>query len=191
MNEKQVISELKKRNTKILKSVYETYQPMFLSWAGKKYASLSPVIIEDVYSEAVIDFYENIIKGKYKHHSSIKTYLFTLGRNKLVNIIKHKMMHQSKEEKIIGITTTRMEISPERENQKNEHIAIVKKMMDELCQDCRKVLTSFYFHDKSMNEIAEEMNYKNANVAKSKKNLCFKKLQKLTKQLYAKADFFE
>ena len=191
MNERQVIKQLRNRNTQALKLVYDKYRTAFINWAGAKYSNVGRVVIEDVYSEAILDFYENVVKDKYRRQSSLKTYIFTLGRNKLVNIIKKRIVHQTKEPEIIIETENRAIMNPEGAHFISENAKIVKELMNELCNDCREVLTLFYFHELSMSKIAEKMGYKNANVAKSKKNVCFKKLAKLVQKKYTKADFFE
>ena len=190
MTEKQIVNELRQGNTKVLKQVYNHYKDPFVSWAGMKYNTVARVVLEDVYSDVVLDFYENVTKGKYKRRASIKTYLFTLGRNKIVNIINKKITHKNKETDLIGIVESNSIINPETEQHLTENATIIKDLMNQMCTDCRKVLTLFYFHELSMQKIAEKMGYKNANVAKSKKRECFKKLEKLAQQQYEKADFF-
>lgn len=89
------------RNTYVLKQVYQKHHEPFMAWALGKFPTVEMVGIEDVYSEAVVDFYENILKEKYKYWASIKTYSFTLGRNKIVNIIQKKITHQKKTTEIV------------------------------------------------------------------------------------------
>lgn len=190
MTEKELVQELKQRNTNVLKQVYQKHKDSFKAWASGKFPTVETETIEDVYSEAVIDFYENILKKKYKHSASIKTYLFTLGRNKIVNIIQKGITHQRKTDEIIIQEESRATVSPEATQRQNEQAAVVKALMSKLCKNCRQVLTLFYFDELSMKEIAEEMNYKNANVSKTKKRDCFKKLMKLAKEKYSKTDFF-
>jgi predicted DNA-binding protein YlxM (UPF0122 family) len=66
---------------------------------------------------------------------------------------------------------------------KNEFIKdTVKKYLNEQCEDCKKVLELYYFKDLDMKTIAEEMGYKNADVAKKKKYECFKKLAEMVRK---------
>lgn len=190
MTEKQIVHELQQRNTDALKQVYQKHREPFMAWASGKFPTVEMVIIEDVYSEAVVDFYENILKNKYQHSASIKTYLFTLGRNKIVNIIQKKMTHQSKSDEIIIQEENRGLVNPEAEQRQSEQAAIIKTLLSQLCEDCRQVLTLFYFYEHSMKEIAEKLNYKNANVSKTKKRECLKQLMDLAKEKYKKTDFF-
>lgn len=190
MTEKQLVHELQQGNTEVLKQVYQSHKTAFIAWASGKFPTVETVIIEDVYSEVVVDFYENILKNKYKHSASIKTYLFTLGRNKIINIIQKKITHQSKSDEIIIQEEGRGLVNPEAEQQQSEQSEIIKTLMSQLCEDCQQVLTLFYFYEHSMKEIAEKLNYKNANVSKTKKRDCLKQLMDFAKEKYKKTDFF-
>lgn len=52
----------------------------------------------------------------------------------------------------------------------------ISKAIEKLPEDCQKVLKLFYFNEYDMESIARELNYKNADTAKSKKSLCMKSL---------------
>ena len=102
MNEKRIISALTNGDSDALKEVYHHYRQPFIMWSSARFSQVDKTVIEDVYSDLVLDFYENIRKGKYKKQASIKTYLFTLGRNKLINITKKSAMHYKKEIDILS-----------------------------------------------------------------------------------------
>jgi RNA polymerase sigma factor (sigma-70 family) len=190
MNEKRIISALTDGDSDALKEVYHHYRQPFIRWSSARFSSMDRAVIEDVYSDVVLDFYENIRKGKYQKQASLKTYLFTLGRNKLINIAKRSAMQSSKESEIISDLEERTTINPILEQQSDENNNIVHNKMKELCGDCQQILTLFYYHNLSMAEIAEKMGYKNSNVSKSKKNVCYNKLKELLQEAYSKADFF-
>lgn len=190
MNEKSIIHALQQGDTTALQAVYQEYRQSFLYWARGKFAQLDQTIIEDAYSDLVLDFYENLQNGKYSHQAAIKTYLFTMGRNKLINITKKQALHYVKQNEIIAEVEQQTIINPIRKQQENENSDILQSVMKEMCEDCRSVLMLFYFHNLSMEKIAEKMDYKNANVAKSKKNVCYQKLKKLMQAAYEKVDFF-
>ena len=66
--------------------------------------------------------------------------------------------------------------------QEEEHIKeTVKNLLNNQCKDCKKVLELYYFKELNMEQIAEEMGYKNANVAKKKKYECLKKVMQSVK----------
>lgn len=190
MNEKRIIESLNAGETKALQEVYHEYRQPFRLWIKSRFSSVNVETIDDVFSDVVLDFYENVKRGKYSPTASLKTYLFTLGRNKIINIVKKKAMHYTKEHQIIAEVEERTTVNPFQEQQKNEQHTVIQEAMKSLCDDCRNILTNFYYHGLSMNEIADKMGYKNSDVAKSKKNVCYKKLKKQVQELYSKTDFF-
>lgn len=54
----------------------------------------------------------------------------------------------------------------------------ISNAIEKLPDDCQQVLKLYYFKEFDMESVAREMDYKNANTAKSKKSLCMKKLIK-------------
>jgi RNA polymerase sigma-70 factor (ECF subfamily) len=57
----------------------------------------------------------------------------------------------------------------------------VAEMVRELKDPCKSILKYFYYRGFSMDEIAQEMNYKNASTVKAQKVRCIKELQGLIK----------
>ena len=72
------------------------------------------------------------------------------------------------------------EVTDEFEGEE-ENKEMVRKYLEQLDGNCRKVLELYYLQGMKMEEIARELGYKNANVAKKKKSLCLKKLAELVK----------
>ena len=75
-------------------------------------------------------------------------------------------------------------MSEEEKQYKLDDISIA---ISRLPKDCQRLLKLYYFKEYDMTSIARELNYKNADTAKSKKSVCMKKLlielNKLTKIL--------
>ena len=65
--------------------------------------------------------------------------------------------------------------------------ADLMKVMDQLGENCKKILLLFYYENKSMKEIVTELPYENEQVVRNKKSKCLKKLEQLVtgnKNLY-------
>lgn len=56
---------------------------------------------------------------------------------------------------------------------------IIESLYRESREPCRSLLFAFYVQNKSMEELAEEMNYKNADTVKNVKYKCLQRLRKL------------
>lgn len=115
--------------------------------------------------------------------SATSTYLFAIGKYKLINALK-------REKRITYKSDLHLIKGQEQENFVNEeeklyNLEQIRTAIENLPEDCQRVLKLFYFNEYDMESIAREMGYKNADTAKSKKSLCMKKLitelNKLTK----------
>ena len=165
--------QLSKRNNEVLGDVYEHYRDWFVKWLTGKY-HIEKDIALDIYQDAIIALYENALKGKLKAKSSLKTYLYTLGRNLLINRLK-------KEQRII-YTENRPENATQIENlelfseptPKQKQVA---KLLLQLGEPCKTILELYYYYNWDLKDIALRMEYNNANVVKTQKARCVKRFK--------------
>jgi RNA polymerase sigma-70 factor (ECF subfamily) len=189
LNEEKLIDDFRKHDIGSLKFLYQEYRKDFVKWASFKY-TIGEEEAADVYSDAVIDVYHNIVNGRYQKSStaSLKSYLYEVGKNKILNILNKNRISETH----LKIIYSRSDSSYNLETGKNaEMVEKVKELMNLIDQKCRKVLTLYYFHSLSMDMIAKEMDFKNDDVAKNKKLKCFKRLQALVFERFKRTDFFE
>ncbi|MCB0847786.1 MAG: hypothetical protein KDE26_31250, partial [Bacteroidetes bacterium] len=98
-----LLQELKSGNQKLLQKLYETHREAFGRWAMKQY-KCSDDLAGEAYQKAFIAFYYNVREGKLTElNSSVKTYLFAIGKNVIRDQFKLKQ-NQTEEldEKIAG-----------------------------------------------------------------------------------------
>ena len=139
----------------------------------------------DAFQDAVIALFNNFSAGKsLQETTTLKTYLFAIGMNKLIDLAgkQSKMVTFSGDWEINSQNGLEMatEASGEFEREE-ENKEMVRKYLEQLDGNCRKVLELYYLQGMKMEEIAKELGYKNANVAKKKKSLCLKKLSDLVR----------
>lgn len=190
ISDEEIIIEFKKNNTKHLNYLYNTYRGEFVNWAVGRF-SIDNEDAADVFSDAIIDVYHNIVNDKYKKMSgaSLKSYLFEIGKNKLLNI-SAKSKVSEKHLGIIARQESRSYESAYEKNIKTELVTNVRSMLGMIDEKCRKVLSMFYFYNVSMSLIAEKLGMKSEDVAKNKKLKCMKKLQEIVFEKFDKSDFF-
>ena len=177
-----VIDEIKSGKEEALVAIYKEHRDAFINWAGQNY-SCSSDDAKDVFQNTIIKFYNNVTTGKLTELTSdLRTYLFAIGKYELLNRIRksNSTVTLPIDSVINGINEPNHTEFMDQEEQ--EFVKeTVKKHLALQCEDCQKVLDLYYFQEKSMQEIANEMGYKNADVAKKKKYECFKKLAKMVK----------
>jgi len=180
------LQEIRNGNEAPMIIIYENYREEFIVWAGRKY-QLDQEDAVDVFQESVICFYRNVVRGKVETiSSSVKTYLFAIGKN----IIRDKL----KKNDPLKVTQEIGEIDVSHQPEimeliyNEERAELVKQLMQELQEPCNSLLRLFYYFNLSMKEIAQKMQYKNENVAKTQKMRCLNALKEKIKKRFNKDD---
>lgn len=169
-----ILSKLRTGDESPIMELYKLHRNEFIVWAKANYKA-SPEQAKDAFQEAVLDFHQNVITGVLvEFTSSIKTYLFQIGKYKLLNIIKkeHRITYHDNLQLIEG---KEMEDYMDDENKAHSQEQLTNAI-NKLPEDCQKVLKLYYFNEFDMDSIARELKYKNSDTAKSKKSVCMKNL---------------
>lgn len=166
---------IKQGDKTLLKELYAKFRTPFLKWAHWRYTD-DPEEIYDVYQQAFTIFYFNVRDGKFDGlHSSIKTYLFGIGKNLLNKKYQSKALTDSIDDiKEINLPTEN--IFDRYEN--NHRQQLVNTILANVGEPCKSILEKYYFQNFTMEAIAENMGYKTAMVAKKKKCECLIKIRK-------------
>ncbi len=192
LDKKQEILELIKSNDhKSIANVYKSYRNEFIAFACKKYA-VSPEEAKENYQQAFLITINNIKNGRLTHlTSSLKTYLFQVGRNQINNELKRNA-RQSNIESQHGIYEDNInDFDFNNYNEKEYKIKkVIRESFQKLSDTCRKLLSLFYFEKKRHEEIMTIMNYANIDSVKTQKYKCFKRLETVVRSEYSITDFF-
>ena len=150
----EIIQKIRAGGQTELGMIYEEYRTEFLQWITREY-DCSMDDGKDLYQLVILIFYDNIKRGKLEHLvSSIKTYLFGIGKN----LAKDNMR---KEKKFIPINQEKW-IKEYLIDEPDQHIddnifGMAKKALVKLGQPCQRLIELFYYENKSMQEITEAM----------------------------------
>lgn len=154
-----------------LASIYKTYRSNFLNFS--KNLTNDEEMTIDCFQEAVISLYENLTIGKITdQNSTIKTYLFAIGKNKILNAQKKKA-NQTK----LALERTEVEEVQKQKEQLDFNKTLLNKGFDLLGQRCKEVLIRYYYHGYSIEAIMNDMNYKNENTVKAHKSRCLSQIR--------------
>jgi len=158
-----------------------------LQYAYKRFG-LSGLDIEDLVQEALLTMFNNVQSGKLTSLTcNLKTYVIGILKNIALMRLREKNpfvgdINLSDDEDTVDPIDLEvakaalrkwLENDGEAELRENAVHDIVINMTD----PCKTILWSYYWEGKSMKDIAEVMDYKNADVAKSKKSLCMTKVK--------------
>ncbi|AUC16187.1 RNA polymerase subunit sigma [Tenacibaculum sp. SZ-18] len=166
--------ELRNGNKNSLRKVYVNYRDDFLKYAFTY--NLSETDALDIYHDTIIAFNKSFAINKtVLEKSSVKTYLFGIGKNKIYN-------HFKKSKKIVLVKDQKEDgydsISIESVEPTMEQIAL-SKALNKISKSCRTLLQLFYLRNLSIEEILKVTDYKDANTVSSHKSRCMKKLKEL------------
>jgi RNA polymerase sigma-70 factor (ECF subfamily) len=179
MNQEDIIFKIRSGGQSELAAVYEEFRAEFLHWITREYRC-SQEDGQDIYQVTIIIFFDNIRQGKLQHLvSSVKTYLFGIGKNlALENLRKEKKFVPMDQEKWL-----RNSLVDEPTPHVEESVfAQAKEALQKLGQPCQRLIELFYYEKKSMPEITEALGYKNPDTAKNQKCKCMARLRKLFEQ---------
>lgn len=168
------ISLLKQRDDKTVAEIYQEYRNGFLMFA-RRY-DLEEQIILDVYQDAIIALCENAEKGHLDDlKSSLKTYLFSIGKYMIFARLKEKKSLSAYED----IDNFNFEWEEYKDEENKDAIKKMRASLSEMGNKCQEILKLFYYQEKNLDEITGIMKYDNKDVTKSQKSRCIKQLKEL------------
>lgn len=176
MSENQILERIRLGGQSELGMIYEAYRSEFIQWITKEF-QCSTDDGKDIYQLSILIFYDNVKSGKLEHLvSSIKTYLFGIGKN----VARDNMRKQKRNTTINQEQWLKEYLVDEPGNPVEEEAFIAaKRALEKLGQPCQRLIELFYYEKKSMEEISAEMSYKNSETAKNQKCKCMARLRKL------------
>ncbi len=175
------LKEIAAGGDKALQVIYRKYRSEFLVWAQRHYA-VSEVDAVDVFQDVVIVFYKNVVSGKITHlESSIKTYLYGIGKNMLLKLVKNKgrvVLVEDMNDPLLN----HIDWTVHHESELNERQETIKSVLHQLTEKCLKIIQMFYYKRFSMEAIKENMGYSSEEVARTTKKKCLRKLETIVKK---------
>lgn len=131
---------------------------------------------EDLFQEVLVTFIELVQQGKFRGESSVKTFLFSLNRHAWLNELKRRGRALAREEKFEKAKPTE-EADVSRQIGEREGRKQLLDLLGKLGEACRKILVMFYYENRSVAEMLDELEYENEQVVRNKKYKCMKQLE--------------
>ena len=174
----QAVEDLRSDDRLKIKALYNAYRAEFLGF-GKRY-KLDQDALADIYQEAFLALRKQAISGKLDEiKSSMKTYLFGIGKFMIYDALREKKKTLPYESNLHLVGEEIPEIELDRANSLTQEQLLLYKYFKELGEKCRQVLTLFYYRGLSIKEIAEMSGYNSTNVVKAHKSRCLKTLKQM------------
>ena len=173
------VQEIKTNENKALSKIYTEFREVFIASIRKDNKVSAEEAIE-LFQTSVIIMYDNIIQGKIDHLDNIKSYLFTIGKNKAFELFRRKKKQSNFED--ISFAHYVAEESNNEKAELEKDIAEMQIILRRMGDPCKTLLELFYFKKLSNSEIASLMEYQNENTVKTKKYKCIQRARKFFSQ---------
>ncbi len=178
MSDADLLGLIRTDNPKGLSFLYETHRSEFIHWI-MKFSHCDRDDAQEFYQASILIVYDNIRQGKLETlNSSLKTYLFGIGKNLAWNRYRQEVRKQKAGAEFY------LQLHIQDESQEDAlstemDIEMVRKCFQQLGDPCHTLLDLHYYHRRSMDEIALQLNYKNTDSAKNQKYKCMERLRKM------------
>lgn len=161
---------------RVTNHLYDRYAGLI--YDGIKKYRLSEEDAVDVYADAIIAVGLQIQQDKFRGDSKLKTYLFRVFYNRCLNKIRdNKAKHIDLIHELPDYPTTGKSILQTLITQ--EEVDTLIQYLDQLGEQCKKIILMRDYYGYSPEEIATEIGFKNARSVSSMKARCRAKLKQL------------
>lgn len=202
MTDKEIIQSFIDNNQHGIREVYYAWRVPF----EQSLMHLLPNTddMEDAYQEAFIRLQQHILTERLTADNiqkSLLAYFKTIGRYVALEMInqRNKGQNQPNEDEDIDAIDIKEELElsddmdnepqsseqlfdPNEEMDTQERERIIRSLVEQLGKPCAPLLLGYLWQNKSMETLAQELGYSNADSAKSQKAKCMKKVKTFVKQ---------
>lgn len=175
MTDKEYILALQQNDEVAFTRLYESCRGRFFGYVRKAY-NKNEDYIADLYQDSCVVLWQNVRRGKLTADnltSSLETYL--------IGVAKFTLMARDRKYREIlndpAMLTHAGSLNEESLRDEFERDRIIQSTVQDMEEPCSTLLDKYYWEDLSGEEIAGEMNYKNAGTVKTQKYKCMQKLK--------------
>lgn len=158
-----------------VESIYRENYTMIQSFILNNNGSVDDA--RDIFQEAMVVLYEKSKDTTFSLNCQIKTYVYSVCRRLWLKRLQHLNKYSSQIEGIEEIVPVEEEI--EEHEKRNTDFLLMENALGKIGEPCKSLLDAYYLQKKSMQEIALNFGYTNADNAKTQKYKCLIRLKKL------------
>lgn len=174
MNEQTISIGLKEKNEEAFRAVMESYEMPLIRFFF--YATSDNEVAKDLTYDTFFALFTSI--DSFKQKSSLKNYIYAIGKNKLKDYYKKKKFEKKstwQEIEFLAQSVFQFEVEPS-----GEKTDIIDVMLKTLPEKDKIIVEGFYLHKYSLDEIAKQLYITVTNVKVRKKRILDKLKKKFT-----------
>ncbi|MBS0647301.1 MAG: sigma-70 family RNA polymerase sigma factor [Verrucomicrobia bacterium] len=177
-SDEELISLLRE-GSDALSIIYKRHKTYCINFMKRMYNDHDE--IKDIFQDAVIVFYEKLNKPGFTLLCSIQTYLNSICRNQILKRIGFSKRYEIKtsddKSEFLENITDWFDDGKEVNNERVNVMKDVLKEMKDSSSRCYDILVRFFYQNQTMDKIATDLDYTNADNAKNQKYRCQEKLK--------------
>lgn len=170
----RILDRIKKGDEQALVMLYESNRKPIANLISRNNGTRDDA--DDVLQESLVVLWERVRSGRFEQQARISTFLYATARN----VWFSRLRRRGRE--VAG------DLDPEEQSDAapsalealvaTEQADLVRQALENLGEQCRKLLHLFYWEELPMSDIADALGFANADTAKAKKYQCKKALEK-------------
>ncbi len=164
----------KKENAKAVRYLFNCIQDQVAHFVLKNNGKSEDV--DDIFQDGFVALFKLVRDKRLDKVENVEAYLYSICRNLWLKKIKKESRNVALTEAQENIAVPEVSVATLVSQERKEALATLFKALG---GSCHRVLIYYYYEKLSMVEIAEQMKFASAAVAKNKKSSCLKKLKNL------------
>ncbi|HEX2898524.1 MAG TPA: sigma-70 family RNA polymerase sigma factor [Bacteroidia bacterium] len=171
-SDQELLQGLRSGRQEAFKCLYQQHYPMVRYLVVQNSGSTEEA--DDVFQDGLLVLIHKLRGGDFQLTASLKTYLYAVCRNLWLKRLKDKGRT-----KLIDFENP-VDVADEAPEESNEPVLkSLRECLEAIGDSCRKILERYYYLKMSMEEIAADLGYTNADNVKNQKYKCILRLRKL------------
>ena len=173
--DEEIVAGFQVQDHRILRFLYDNIGPQVFRLISQSGGSMDDA--QDIFQDGLLAVYTNIRTGKYQLNSTARfsTYLMQICKYKWYDVRKSAYVSKKTDE---GGELPDLPDEPEALFEEEEKIKRLYRLLDQLGEQCKKILHLFYWEKKPLQEVAELTGLEPAS-AKNQKYRCINRLKEL------------
>lgn len=137
-----------------------------------------PEDADDIFAESMVALVQNVLDGKFRGESSVRTYLKSIAHHKWLNRLRTRRPTVAFEDHMTELEEP--EFADMETQSADERLeGMVSALMQQIDPQCNQFFHLRYWCKQRMEQVAAAMGFKNAQIAKNKHQKCLKRLRDL------------
>jgi RNA polymerase sigma factor, sigma-70 family len=178
--DKSLIETLRSKNdqevNEAFKYLFRNYFPSIRNYITTNHGTIDDA--EDIFQDGLIVLYKKVRDENFELTSALKTYVYSICKYIWFNRVRKKKEVELEEGTDFPL--------PDQDQLtmliKTEAGELIADLFGELGEECKNLLTLFYYERRKMKDIAQQLSLASEQVAKNRKSRCLKKLRALVMQ---------